>query len=300
MSKFIKQSILQPGNYTISVKGYTHLGSAYEESGFDGSSEVYAKDILYSDFLFDVDDKSCLTLKNNETNEEEIIFIARDGQSCILYSEEAEAKDDYEEENTEEDDDWDNDDYEENRIYFDDGTSYPIIIESSAESFCADTDQFFFEEYCPEGIIEKSFEITEPLDLSQTDFYFFKNHITNHVIVQFDFPTIGKLTNISSKGNVIKCIFFIEEQQVSDISKIKTYLNGIDAPDTDALFTELFDGFIIQDNVITEYKGYSDKILIPERVTEIADNVFIFPVESISMPNKNIKVGKNFPWDKVL
>lgn len=83
----------------------------------------------------------------------------------------------------------------------------------------------------------------------------------------------------------------------------RAYLDGTepeDFSDPSAAFTESFDGFVIKDDVLKAYKGYSDKIVIPKRVTEIADNVFLFPVESIFMPNKGIKVGKGFPWDKVL
>lgn len=65
-------------------------------------------------------------------------------------------------------------------------------------------------------------------------------------------------------------------------------------------YIETFDGLVIKDNVLTAYRGYSDKIIIPPQVTEIADNVFLFPVGSIKMSDKNIKVGINFPWDKVL
>ncbi|MCQ2601926.1 MAG: hypothetical protein MJ184_11260 [Treponema sp.] len=83
----------------------------------------------------------------------------------------------------------------------------------------------------------------------------------------------------------------------------RAYLDGTepeDFSDPSAAFTESFDGFVIKDDVLKAYKGYSDKIVIPERVTEIADNVFLFPVESIFMPNKGIKVGQGFPWNKVL
>lgn len=113
----------------------------------------------------------------------------------------------------------------------------------------------------------------------------------------------SKPDQIISKGNDARKFYSIEDSYVSDVSQIRAYLDGIELEnlsDPSAAFTESFDGFVIKDGVLKAYKGYSDKIVIPERVTEIADNVFLFPVESISMPNKGIKVGKNFPWDKVL
>lgn len=295
MSKFIKNHILQPGNYTISKKGFIRICTAGEESGFDGNSEVYAKNPDTDEILFKDEEESCFTLKNNETGEEEILTVVHDSSEGILYSERDESETD-----TDESDESDDDEDDELCWRYDIQPDQ-IIARDDTDDLYIDTDQYYFEERCPEGIVEKTFEVKEPLDLSKTSFHIYEDDANGRTLFLIDLPSIGKINKIKEKGDGTKHGFSINYCWGSyTLSEIREYLGGPDSSDPGVAYTDIYDGFVIKDGVLTAYKGYSDKIVIPETVTEIADNVFLFPLESIKMPNKEIKVGKNFPWDKVL
>lgn len=275
MSKNIKEGFLQPGNYTIRAKGYTRVCSAEEESGFTDDGNVYAESLETDELLFNLEENCCFHLKNNDTNKETTLTVSRSGAFVTL--------------SYEEDDSSDEDDSE--------------IYSGFADDYDFESDEYYFEEFCPNGEVEKTFTIDEPVDLSDTEFGFYNSKFTNNALLIIEFPVFSKPDQIIAKGNDARKFHSIEDSYVSDVSQIRAYLDGIELEnlsDPSATFTESFDGFVIKDGVLKAYKGYSDKIVIPERVTEIADNVFLFPIESISMPNKDIKVGKNFPWDKVL
>lgn len=269
MNKNIEQGFLQPGNYTIRTKGYTRVCSAEEESGFTDDGNVYAESLETDELLFNLEENCFFYLTNNDTKKETTLTVSRSGAFVTLS--------------------YDEDDSE--------------IYNDFADDYEFESDEYYFEEFCPNGEVEKTFTIDEAVDLSDTEFGFYKSKFTNNTLLSIAFPVFSKPDQIIAKGNETRQFYSIEDSYVSDVSQIRAYLDGIELEnlsDPSAAFTESFDGFVIKDGVLKAYKGYSDKIVIPERVTEIADNVFLFPIESISMPNKDIKVGKNFPWDKVL
>jgi len=305
MSKFIKDGVLQPGNYTISTKGYTHICAADEGSGFDGSSEVYAKNSDTNEILFNAEKDRFFTLKNNETGEEEIISAICDSNSGLLFFKRDESENktdetDIDEEERDEDDEEERD--EEADLYWRYGIhSDQLIVMNNSDGLYVETDQFYYEEYAPEGIVEKSFEIKEPLNLSNTSFQLYEDDENERSFFLIVFPEIGRINNIKEKGEGAKHGFAIDDDWGNySLAEIRNYLGGPDITDPGVSYTEIYDGFIIKDGVLKAYKGFSNRIVIPKIVTEIADNVFLFPVESIKMPDKSIKVGKNFPWDKVL
>ena len=289
MTNFLQSdNSLPPGKYTLQIKGFTRVGAASKKSGFDKTNNVYASKLKMDQIVFDANEGCRFVIKKNDTNEEMAFRIISDGNIMIIYSE------------TPLESDYENEEFMDREFGSDIESNRIISISWIEMQSVLETSEYYFEEVCSKGTVEYSFEVLDYLYFDNIDCSYYEDMSpsgNNYFELYLNLFAHGE--PVVNKGDGSWRSFWIEEDEIdseNELYKIRAFLGG---KNETAFWTDQFDGFVIEDGVITEYKGYSDKIVIPPYVTEIADNIFLFPVESIEMPNKNIKVGINFPWDKV-